>query len=78
VFCLVVGEVLRRVLAHPDVAGVGSIHWLYIDDWIVQLPLAAAIAMLEVVDVSADESNLPHTAEEVWLPRPRSPWHPCV
>jgi hypothetical protein len=59
VFCLVIAEVLRRVLASPALAGVDSLHWLCVDGWIVQTPLPAALALLGEVDDSADTSNLP-------------------
>ena len=58
VFCLVIGQVLRRVLADARLAGAKMLHWLYIDDWIVQLPLDKAITLLDAAEESSAESSL--------------------
>ena len=58
VFCLVIDEVMRRVVADPRLAGVPALHWLYIDDWVVQLPLDQAVTLLDAVEESSAKSNL--------------------
>ena len=58
VFCLVIAGVLRRVQEDPRLAGAPLIHWLYVDDWIVQVPLCSAALLLDVVAEKAAESHL--------------------
>ena len=58
VFCLVIGQVLRRVVDDARLAGAKMLHWLYIDDWVVQLPLDKAIALLDAAEESSARSNL--------------------
>ena len=58
VFCLVIGQVLRRVVADARLARAKVLHWLYIDDWIVQLPLDQAITLLDAAEESSAGSNL--------------------
>ena len=49
-FCLVIAVVLHVVVAAPRVQAWRPVikHWLYIDDWTMQMPLAAAGVLLFV------------------------------
>ena len=81
-----IAEVLRRAADNPVLASAGLLHWRYIDDWIVQVPLAVAPGLLDIVEASAARSNLPlqrkkcachvpalaATAEAEWPPAGRA------
>ena len=60
-FCILIAAVLHTVVHHPDLASyrLQVIHWMYVDDWVIQVPLAAAGVLLDVVTTAAAARNLP-------------------
>ncbi|CAK0821398.1 unnamed protein product, partial [Prorocentrum cordatum] len=60
-FCIVIAVILEIVVSDPRLAAHrrSILHWLYMDDWIVQVPLPVACTLLEVIVGAAAARNLP-------------------
>ena len=81
-FCIAIAVVLHMVVADPRLSQWRSRikHWIYVDDWTIQVPLAAACTLMTVISghlrqqhLQLKESKcafqipcLQHTAEDEW------------
>ena len=60
-FCIVIAVVYHVVSHHPSLVQwrLKILHWIYVDDWVIMVPIEAADILLRVVEKALSDRGLP-------------------